>query len=51
MKRWPVIRHVRYYYLRFCVNRHYANWQQFGYLPVHAEHDYAVLERVWRGEM
>jgi hypothetical protein len=42
---------VRYFVLRYKVNRHYDNWLQLGYLPVHAQHDYDVLDRVWRGEL
>jgi hypothetical protein len=51
MKRWPVIRHIRFYWLLVQVNRHYGLWQQLGYFPVNAEHDYAVLDRIWRGEV
>jgi hypothetical protein len=51
MKRWPVIRHVRYFCLIYKVNRHYAEWQQLGYFPVNARYDYDVLDKVWRGEL
>jgi hypothetical protein len=50
MKRWPIIRHVRYFYLRYKVNRHYDFWLSLGKLPVHADRDYAVLDAIWRGE-
>ena len=50
MKRWPLVRHVRYWWLRMQVNRHYAMWQTLGYLPIHAQHDYDQLDRIWRGE-
>jgi hypothetical protein len=50
MKRWPIIRHVRYFVLRYKVNRHYDMWLSLGYLPVHAQCDYDVLDEVWRGE-
>lgn len=50
MKRLPIIRHVRYFYLLLQVNRHYAAWRRLGYLPVHSQHDYAVLDAIWRGE-
>jgi hypothetical protein len=33
MKRWPIIRHVRWLYLSWQVERHYAMWQQIGLLP------------------
>lgn len=48
---WPVIRHVRYYYLRWRVNQHYGRWRSVGYLPVHADKDYEVLDAIWRGEV
>ena len=51
MKRWPLIRHVRYFYLRFRVNQHYARWSSLGALPFNAGHDYEVLNQVWRGEV
>ena len=50
MKRWPIIRHVRYLVWRWRVNRHYALWYSLGFYPVHAEQDYAELDRIWRGE-
>jgi hypothetical protein len=50
MKRWPIIRHIRYYIGMYRVNRHYQMWLEFGYFPVNAEHDYAVLDGIWRGE-
>ena len=51
MRRWPVIRHIRYFLLLGQVRQHYAMWRKLGCLPVHADHDYAVLDRVWRGEL
>ena len=50
MKRWPIIRHVRYCIGLYRVNRWYAMWSSVGYLPVNADKDYAVLDRIWRGE-
>ncbi len=50
MKHWPIIRHVRYFYLRHRVSRHYEMWAQLGRLPVYADRDYAVLDQIWRGE-
>ena len=50
-KRWPVIRHIRYFRLLYQVNRHYEAWMQLGYLPVNADHDYDVLDRIWKGEL
>jgi hypothetical protein len=50
MKRLPIIRHIRYFYLRYRVNQHYDFWGSVGMLPVHAHRDYAVLDQIWRGE-
>jgi len=51
MRKLPIIRHIRYLCLLRRVNQHYALWRSMGYLPVNADYDYAVLDRVWRGEM
>jgi hypothetical protein len=51
MKRWPLIRHIRYYIGLYRVNRHYNMWLGLGSLPVNANHDYAVLNRIWRGDL
>lgn len=51
MKRLPIIRHIRYFYLRYRVNQHYAMWGALGSLPVYADRDYAVLDQIWRGEL
>jgi hypothetical protein len=50
MRRWPLIRHVRYFYARWRVNQHYAMWGRVGALPHHADKDYEVLDAIWRGE-
>lgn len=50
MKRWPIIRHVRYFIGLYRVHRHYAIWASMGSLPVNIDHDYAVLDAIWRGE-
>jgi hypothetical protein len=51
MKRLPIIRHLRYFYLRYRVNQHYDMWAEVGMLPVHAHRDYEVLNQIWRGEI
>lgn len=49
--RWPGIRHVRFFYLRYRVNQHYDMWRkETGALPVHIQRDYDVLDAIWRGE-
>jgi len=51
MKRWPIIRHIRFFYLRYKVNQHYDMWREAtGALPVHIQKDYDVLDAIWRGE-
>ncbi len=50
MKRWPIIRHVRWFYFRIQVNRHYWRWGELGYLPINSASDEAQLLRIWRGE-
>lgn len=49
MKRWPIIRHIRWFYLHA---KFWTWWERVGcYLgavPNEADLDY--LERVWRGE-
>ena len=49
MKKWPIIRHIRYFRLRRLVDRHYEHWQRLGYLPVNRDKDEAHLLRVWEG--
>lgn len=48
--RWPIIRHVRYLWHLWWVNEWYYEWQRMGYHDLNAEHDYAHLDRIWRGE-
>jgi len=51
MKRWPIIRHIRFFYLRYRVNQHYDMWREMtGALPFHIQRDYDHLDRIWRGE-
>lgn len=50
MKRLPIIRHIRWLWLSYQVERHYRAWGTLGMLPVNRHHDVAVLDAVWRGE-
>ena len=51
MKRWPVIRHVRYFWLAWQVSRWARAWGQAGIgLGVPNQADVAHLEAIWRGE-
>ena len=50
MKRWFLIRHVRYWYLRWRVYRHAAFWIEAGIGICVNPADEEMLERIWRGE-
>jgi hypothetical protein len=50
MKRLSIIRHIRWLYLSWQVEKHYAMWSELGMLPVHRHLDDEQLIRVWRGE-
>jgi hypothetical protein len=50
MKRWPIIRHVRYFIMLRRVNQHYELWRGLGMLPINRHLDEAVLDAIWRGE-
>ncbi len=49
MKRWPVIRHVRYWLLLCRVSQELARYGEHAYLIVNLE-DAELLGRIWRGE-
>jgi hypothetical protein len=51
MKRWPVVRHIRYWLAVGRVNRHYDLYLSIGMLPVNAQSDYGVCDAIWRGEI
>ena len=50
LKRLPIIRHVRWLYWAWQVEKHYAMWAQLGSLPLYRDRDEAVLDAIWRGE-
>ena len=50
MKRLPIIRHFRWLYLSWQVEKHYAMWARLGMLPVNRHRDDERLDAVWRGE-
>ena len=50
MWKWPIIRHVRYFYHLRRMNDHYDNWKELGYLPTYVQHDLDILNKIWRGE-
>jgi hypothetical protein len=49
VKRWPIIRHIRWWLLRGRVTRVLTRYGAHGYLLVNLE-DADLLGRVWRGE-
>ena len=49
--RLPVIRHIRAIALTHRINRHYAAWRSIGFLPVHADRDWEIVERIRKGEL
>lgn len=51
MKRLPIIRHIRWLYNSIQVAKHYEAYMQLGMLPVNAEYDLAILDKIWRGEL
>jgi hypothetical protein len=48
MKKWPIIRHVRYFWLKF---KFMVWWDKIGsrIFIVPARRDLEYLEKVWRG--
>ena len=51
MMRWPVIRHIRWLWGTFQVNRHARIWSSVGIGLGHINpSDRAVLDAIWKGE-
>ena len=50
MKRWPIIRHARYFWYRWRVERHYEFWLSLGMLPFNKDKDEIVLRDIWSGK-
>jgi len=50
MSRWPIIRHLRWAFGRWMVNRHYRAWASLGMHDGNRSHDEKVLAMIWRGE-
>ena len=51
MKRWPIIRHIRWLYGSWAVQRYARKWARAGIgLGVPNESDLRVLDAIWRGE-
>ena len=49
MKRWPIIRHIRYFILQRRLARWWQRYGRHHFLLVN-ERDLLYLDRVWRGE-
>lgn len=50
LKRLPIVRHIRWLYLSWQVEKHYEAWRSLGMLPSNRGHDDAILDAIWRGE-
>lgn len=51
MKRWPIIRHIRWFIGSWLVWRHARRWGSLGIgLGVPNESDLRVLDAIWRGD-
>ncbi len=51
MKRWPIIRHVRFWWHAWRMQKHYAAYHSMGIgLGIPAKSDIEHLEAIWRGE-
>lgn len=50
LKRLPIIRHARWLYWAWQVEKHYVMWAQLGSLPIYRDRDQGVLDAIWRGE-
>jgi hypothetical protein len=51
MKKLPIIRHVRYFWLKYQMIKHYDFMAQLGFIPIVGESDIKALEMIWRGEL
>jgi hypothetical protein len=45
------IRHVRAILITYRINRHYEEWSKLGALPVYADRDWAIVDRIRAGEL
>ncbi len=50
MKRWPIIRHVRWLLHLSAVIEHYQFYRSLGLHSGNLKHDMEVLDMIWRGE-
>lgn len=51
MKRLPIIRHIRYFWLKYQMLRWYAMWAELGMHAGNMKHDQRVLDEIWAGRL
>lgn len=51
MRRLPIIRHVRYFWHKYQVLRHYDAWASLGMHAGNMKYDIAVLDEIWAGRL
>lgn len=49
MKRWPVVRHIRYVYHHIQIERWYRLWAKLGRHDMNKSKDLEYLARIWKG--
>lgn len=50
MKRWPIIRHIRWYCQLRRVRKWYIMWADMGYHSGNMSSDERVLDAIWSGK-
>jgi hypothetical protein len=50
MKRWPIIRHLRWLYWSWQVEREWRVWVRLGLPALDRSVDRAMLDQIWMGE-
>lgn len=51
MKKWPIIRHIRYFWFRWRVYVHAAQWASIGIgLRIPNKADLEHLDAIWHGK-
>jgi hypothetical protein len=51
VKRWPIIRHLRYWYWKRRIKRDYEVCRSAGYMPVQVAKDWEALAKIWEGKL
>tara|TARA_R110000772_G_scaffold252889_2_gene368424 strand:- start:438 stop:593 length:156 start_codon:yes stop_codon:yes gene_type:complete len=50
MKKLWGLRHIRYFYLRYKLNKFLDEWMSVGGLPIASKADIDYLDAIWKGE-